>query len=246
MSTVNHQRAEASPLLCALGSSTRQLDSCVRYALVWIAHADGAFDERERRTVVEALPESPDAVSLQLIIDSVARRDHREATVVFGVLQRALSAEQRAILMSLLIDVVVADGRLAIGETHGLRFFGDLLGMPPPTLEALYSSQVAQSLAAPGDPSSRAWWEARTGRGQRAGSAGHRAQSDKRLLESLATLGLAPPATVEEIKTAYRRLAAVHHPDRFQTLGPSAVSAATRTFQRISSAYEYACAAVPA
>ncbi|WP_405418779.1 hypothetical protein [Marinobacter flavimaris] len=37
----------------------------------------------------------------------------------------------------------------------------------------------------------------------------------------------------------YRRLAQIHHPDRFTALGEESVAAASQTFVRIREAYEY-------
>ncbi len=94
----------------------------------------------------------------------------------------------------------------------------------------------------PSDPSSAAWWQAQED-AERAG--GKRTESttgtagDGRRTKALATLGLEEGATFEEIKAAYRRLASVHHPDRFAALGKEATATATATFQRIQSAYDY-------
>ena len=94
----------------------------------------------------------------------------------------------------------------------------------------------------PSDPSSADWWQAQED-AKRAG--GKRTESttgtagDGRRTKALATLGLEEGATFEEIKAAYRRLASVHHPDRFAALGKEATATATATFQRIQSAYDY-------
>lgn len=51
-------------------------------------------------------------------------------------------------------------------------------------------------------------------------------------------LGLTPDASDADVKSAYRRLAAMHHPDRVAQLGPGAVEQASRRFQEIREAYE--------
>ena len=51
-------------------------------------------------------------------------------------------------------------------------------------------------------------------------------------------LGVAPEATDEEIKTAYRQLASEHHPDRVASLGPLQAEAAADQFRKIKDAYE--------
>lgn len=52
------------------------------------------------------------------------------------------------------------------------------------------------------------------------------------------TLGLDDSATDEEIKTAFRRLAAENHPDRAATLGPKEAEAAANRFRLVKEAYE--------
>jgi len=51
-------------------------------------------------------------------------------------------------------------------------------------------------------------------------------------------LGLDEEATEDDVRAAYRRLSQVHHPDKFQAIGPDAVRAATETFKRIQAAFE--------
>jgi DnaJ like chaperone protein len=53
-----------------------------------------------------------------------------------------------------------------------------------------------------------------------------------------ARLGLEASATDEELKSAFRRLAALHHPDRVAHLGPGAMEAAARRFREIKDAYD--------
>ncbi|MBI3185810.1 MAG: TerB family tellurite resistance protein [Myxococcales bacterium] len=55
-----------------------------------------------------------------------------------------------------------------------------------------------------------------------------------------AVLGLSADATDEELKSAFRRLAATHHPDKVAHLGPGAVERASRRFREIKEAYDEA------
>jgi DnaJ like chaperone protein len=52
------------------------------------------------------------------------------------------------------------------------------------------------------------------------------------------TLGLAPQASDEELRAAYRRLAAEHHPDRVQALAPEAATEASERFHAIAQAWQ--------
>lgn len=56
--------------------------------------------------------------------------------------------------------------------------------------------------------------------------------------QAYASLGLAPEASDDEIKGAFRRLAAEHHPDRFASQGPKAAEAAAEKFRKIKDAYD--------
>lgn len=58
------------------------------------------------------------------------------------------------------------------------------------------------------------------------------------LEEAYQVLEVAPSATDEEVKAAYRRLALKHHPDRVATLGEDIRRAAEEKFQQINNAKE--------
>jgi len=66
---------------------------------------------------------------------------------------------------------------------------------------------------------------------------GHVRASNERA-EALRVLGVGPDADADTVRKAYRRLAAVHHPDRHPGAGPSELSELVRTFTRITAAYQ--------
>ena len=47
-----------------------------------------------------------------------------------------------------------------------------------------------------------------------------------------------PPATDDEVRAAYRRMALKHHPDKVASLGEDILKAANEKFQRINEAKE--------
>ncbi|MBR6868288.1 MAG: TerB family tellurite resistance protein [Bacteroidales bacterium] len=51
-------------------------------------------------------------------------------------------------------------------------------------------------------------------------------------------LEISPSATDDEVKSAYRRMAMKHHPDKVATLGPEVQKAAAEKFRKIQEAYE--------
>lgn len=60
-----------------------------------------------------------------------------------------------------------------------------------------------------------------------------------RTTRALAVLGLMPGASQVEVRKAYRRMAQLHHPDRFYTESEQQIALASARFQRIKSAYDY-------
>lgn len=51
-------------------------------------------------------------------------------------------------------------------------------------------------------------------------------------------LGISPSATDDEVKSAYRRMAMKHHPDKVATLGADVQKDAAKKFRKIQEAYE--------
>lgn len=60
-----------------------------------------------------------------------------------------------------------------------------------------------------------------------------------RTTRALAVLGLTPGASRTDVRQAYRRMAQLHHPDRFYSESDHQVALASARFQRIKSAYDY-------
>ncbi len=56
--------------------------------------------------------------------------------------------------------------------------------------------------------------------------------------EHYSLLGLEPGAADDEVKAAYRRLAAAHHPDKVAHLGHGPVEVASRRFRELKDAYD--------
>ena len=60
-----------------------------------------------------------------------------------------------------------------------------------------------------------------------------------RTTRALAVLGLTPGASKTDVRRAYRRMAQLHHPDRFYSDSEHQVALASARFQRIKNAYDY-------
>lgn len=72
------------------------------------------------------------------------------------------------------------------------------------------------------------------------------AAAPDRTLQALAILGLDPGASRRDIRRAYRRMAQLHHPDRFFAESEQATARASQRFQRIKKAYDYLMQRTPA
>jgi plastocyanin len=59
-------------------------------------------------------------------------------------------------------------------------------------------------------------------------------------------LGVRPGAPASEVRDAYRRLARLHHPDRFASAGADARAAAERRMRELNDAYRFLRSAPPA
>lgn len=236
-----------SSFLHALRSAADPIAACLKFVLVWAAAADESVDDAEMALIAAAAPDRTGSPTAREILRFVEPRNLASDAGAFAIFRQTIKPEYRERFLELVIGIMTADGRMAHSEVHALRFLADLLEISPGRLNALYSSDAGKDLPTPPDISDPAWWDALEARRHSSESAssstGSRsddskgAQPDSRR-QAWAVLGLVEGASLDEIRTAYRRLASVHHPDRFAGMGTGAVHAATATFQRIQSAYE--------
>jgi len=227
-------------LLYRLRKSENPIGICVVVLLSWIAASDGRISEEEEQSLQEIARAGGNHSDLTLAIEAAKRGHVRELKLVCEI-GRKLVAEQRGLFLEMAVGVAIADGYLTISENHILRFLADLLGFSPSQFEALFQRMANRPFPLPGDPSTVEWWNQResAGTGERTHRrSGFRSSGEMTEAEALAVLGLESSATLEQIKAAYRRMAKAHHPDKFASLGPEAVKAATITFTRIKKAYD--------
>ena len=64
------------------------------------------------------------------------------------------------------------------------------------------------------------------------------ASSASSLDDAYRVLGISPSATNDEVKSAYRKMALKHHPDKVAALGEDVRRAAEKKFQEINDAKE--------
>jgi DnaJ like chaperone protein len=224
--------------------------------LAWIAAADGQIAGEEEQSLRDIARSHDTAHEVDLILDA-ARGGHVADLQLACEVISDIGASQRRLFLQMAIGVALEDGYLVTAENHILRFLADLLKLGEDGLNDAFREMTGRSFPEPSDASRAAWWRSReetarsheeSSRHRSSGSTGSAGDRTDRgptsegvhlqRLRDLATLGLDEHATPEEIKTAYRRMAHVHHPDKYSSLGEEAVAAAEHTFRRILAAYQ--------
>lgn len=221
--------------------------------LAWIAAADGTISEEEERALRAIAGSRDTAHDIDLILDTARRGRITDLQLACEVLGH-LAPSERRLFLQIAIGVALEDGYLVTAENHILRFLADLLGLGEDGLDGVFREMTGREFPEPNDMSRAQWWHSREdstrnrAESSRArDSAGRNGQHDNRhqpgtgvdlqRLKDLATLGLDEDASPDDIKAAYRRMAHVHHPDKYSSLGDEAVAAAEQTFRRLREAY---------
>jgi DnaJ like chaperone protein len=130
-------------------------------------------------------------------------------------------------ILQLVISLALIDGRLFTAENHIVRLIADVLGLRQAGLDDAFREMTGRNFPPPEDLGDPDFW----GRSQASETRSERSRD-------LATLGLVGNPSDDEIRIAFRRLAKVHHPDRFANAGPEAVKTAELQFMRIRAAYD--------
>jgi DnaJ like chaperone protein len=249
-------RSSSAEIVKLLDYAENDLGVCTLQVLAFVMLADeeGASEEKQLLNRIAGTSGLEDVVVEDIIL-LARKRDVPSIELACRALQDVFDAESQERFLELCISMVVADGYVAIPEQHTLRFLADLFSIGPEELRRLYKQVVGTELPPMGDPSSPEWWERRTdGRREKSGDQqddrnqrDRRNETNRRPDDSLsekdrrayAILGLDPGASQSEIKEAYRMLAKVHHPDRFEQVGDEAANAANERFRQIKEAYNH-------
>jgi DnaJ like chaperone protein len=204
---------------------------CVIAILSWIASSDGAVDEQER-TLLNQFPADFDHQK-QLAVEIGQRARPSGLRLACNVVQQ-MNTQQKNLLLEFSLAMSLADGYLKPSESQILLFLADLTGVGFRGLNELFRGATGKEFPETSDLSSARWWKSR----QAPKPESNHGKSAERA-KALAVLGLDEDATQNEVREAYRRLASIHHPDRFYSLGPEAVEAANQSFRRIKNAFDY-------
>lgn len=200
--------------------------TCFVLVLCWLAQCDGHLDLDERELLRQVTAGSGAEIQLEELLGIARRATLGDIQLALEILRESNSASRKPILQ-LVISLALVDGRLLTIENHIVRLMADVLGLGLDGLNDAFREMTGHDFPEPEDPGDPAFFE------RSRSSAGRSTRA-----ADLATLGLDGTPSDDEIRTAYRRLAKVHHPDRFASAGPEAVKTAELQFKRIRGAYE--------
>lgn len=223
---------------------------CVQFLLSWIAICDGHLSDKEQDFITKTFS-IPSNGKINIIYNLVLEGGCHDITTMCNIF-RVIDKEKKELLLELALMLSLSDGILAIPEIHILHLLSDVLGFNQNELNTIFNNLTGKEFPYPSDISNTEWWQKRTKKensNRKKTSDSHdeyrdnkrtiRCSSGMTRAKALSILGLEEDAKLDEIKQVYRRLANIHHPDKFHALGPEAVAVATETFKRINEAYEY-------
>lgn len=203
--------------------------------LAWIMTADNEIDDDERSMLEQIAGPANLTGHIDDLVAICLTDDVSAILRACKILKRKLNKEASLDFIGLCLTMVLVDKRLVSIENHILRFLVNFFDVPYEVLDAVFLDYTGRKFPRPGDPSSINWWRSHS---RPSGSKQTVNNQSPRLIWALSMLELEGDPSQETIKAAYRRLAKIHHPDRFHSLGSEANEAAKIAFQRISDAYQ--------
>ena len=229
--------------------SENQLGTSVLLILTWLASSDGIIDDSEEEQLYEILQASKNKHDIEPLISIVQKKDLKAIQLACEIVKGHFINEKADLFLEMAVGVAIADGYLFSSENYILRFIADLLNINFQRLNTIFQNITGKDFPEPVDLSRKKYWQNYEGRHN--GNSKSNTKSDassqgrkdsphnQKIIYYYAVLGLEVGATKAEIKKAFSRLAQIHHPDRFSSLGDEAVAASTTTFHRIKEAYDY-------
>lgn len=241
------QRSSYFTLL--LEKSSDPVGICTTLILAWMAHADGILTKNDREMLsllVHPMLHKKEDKRREAIIEELisiaAGNNVDDLASACDVIRMNIPFGEKELFLDLLIGMMISDNRVNLSERYILEFMADLLGVLPDALNYSYKRNTGTDLVGKGDPSSISWWSVHGGRnadevnGEDGG--GRNTFAPETPQHAYAVLGLHANASNDDIQQAYRRLADLHHPDRFRALGDEAVYRANITFGHIKNAFD--------
>ena len=225
--------------------SHNELGTAILLVLAWIAACDGTIDEKEAKKLSEISAAGKHAHEIDPLIRLAKNHDIKAIQLACEIVASHFRGEKALLFLEMAIGMSIADGYLLPTENYILRFLADLLEVDSVRLNSLFKHITGRGIPDPSDVSSSEYWRSKEESNAKSDQKSRQEEKEKssthssKSTQAYAVLGLEPGASKEEVRKTFRRLAQIHHPDRFATLGAESVAAATSTFQRINEAYDY-------
>lgn len=230
-----------------LYDSADRIGTCTYFIMGWLTVVDGHIDSRETEEL-ERIAYNIKTPYGEELLDLACSANIDALLFACEYLRDTMEAEERVVFMQLALGVVMADEVLTNTENNAIRFLCDLLKMGENQLQALSLAQTGEAFPEPIDLSRTSHVDGARyqhyGRSKKTRAHAYSEEREKKHgqysseeLLAYGALFLEPGATQEEIKGAYKRMAKIHHPDRYVKLGAEAVEVANLSFKKINNAY---------
>lgn len=242
---MNNQKVHFSEFEQILLKNSNRLGTSVLLLLAWIAQSDGHLDRDEIKELQSIAEATNHMDEINILLQIASQSDLNSLQLASEIIKMNFKNDKSKLFIEMSIGVAIADGYLKTSENHILKFLSDLVDISSEELHTIFKNMTGKPFPEADDLSSALYWQYRNNERKKrssqesAESSAKQEQVDPKRIKALSILGLDEEASITEIKNAFKRLAKIHHPDRFVSLGDEAVQAATHTFKRILSAYEY-------
>lgn len=149
-------------------------------------------------------------------------------TISFWLKKHLKEPAKRAQVLYFLAGIAAVDGVFTQKEEALMKELAGLLGLSDQDLKAVLAQYSFET---------EAEYYKRIN-SKSSSSTAKNINTSARIELAFQVLGLTSGASIQEIKSAYRKLAMVHHPDKFMNESPEQIKLAHERFQKILDAYE--------
>jgi DnaJ like chaperone protein len=149
-------------------------------------------------------------------------------TISYWLKKHLKETAKRAQVLYFLAGIAAVDGVFTKKEEALMKELASLLGLSEQDLNSILAQYTFETEAEYNERKNKRESE----------NSSNNLNNSARIELAFQVLGLTSTASIHEIKSAYRKLAMVHHPDKFMNESPEQIKLAHERFQKILDAYE--------